>query len=155
MMRYEHTQRSPLHLILFGGAVCGLVLLWIARGDPAPAGVAAFVTVVCAVVGASFAHLTVRDEGGCLAVRFGPLPLFSRRIPYAGVTSVEAARSTLLDGWGIHWLPGRGWIYNLWGFDCVRMRCDGKTLRIGTDDVEGLLSFLREKLRAGEERTGL
>ncbi len=53
MPRYEHTQTSPLHLILF---------------------------------------------------------------------AVSAARSNWLDGWGIHYFPGRGIIYNLWGFDCVRVQ---------------------------------
>ena len=46
----------------------------------------------------------------------------------------------------IHCIPGRGWTYNLWGFDCVVVRQGNKTTRVGTDDVAGLLAFLRTKV---------
>ena len=50
----------------------------------------------------------------------------------------EVGRSRLIDGWGIHWVPGRGWTYNLWGFRCVQIKHLGRTVRIGTDDPGGL-----------------
>ena len=62
--------------------------------------------------------------------------------------TVKAARSDALDGWGIHWILGRGVIYNVWGFDCVRIQMGKKIVRVGTDDVEGLLSFLRTKVQS-------
>jgi hypothetical protein len=98
--------------------------------------------------GLCFGSLTVRDEGQWLAVRFGPLPVFRTKIAYSTITGVEAGRSDALDGWGIHWVLGRGMIYNLWGFDCVRIQMGKKTARVGTDDVEGLLSFLRTKVQS-------
>jgi hypothetical protein len=58
----------------------------------------------------------------------------------------EAGRSRLIDGWGIHWLPRRGWTYNLWGRGCVAIRTDRGPVRIGTDDPTGLERFLRAKL---------
>ena len=48
------------------------------------------------------------------------------------MTAVEAGRSSLIDGWGIHWIPGRGWTYNLWGFGCVVIQQGKKTTRVGT-----------------------
>ena len=45
-------------------------------------------------------------------------------------------------------MPGKGWIYNLWGFRCVRIHREKKMIRIGSDDVENLLGFLRGKIRA-------
>jgi hypothetical protein len=46
-----------------------------------------------------FGSLTIRDEGDCLALRFGPLPLLRKRIRYADITGVEVGRTTILDGW--------------------------------------------------------
>ncbi len=93
-----------------------------------------------------FQRLTVRDEGEWLAIRYGPLPLFFRRIPYASMTAAEAARSDWLDGAGIHYIPGRGLIYNLWGRDCVKLQLGNKKVRIGTNDVEGLLRFIKTRV---------
>ena len=93
-----------------------------------------------------FEYLLVLDEGDCLALYFGPVPLFHKRFPYSKMTAVEASRSNFLDGWGIHYVPGRGWTYNLWGFDCAKVQMGKKTVRIGTDDVEGLVRFLRTKI---------
>ncbi len=83
-----------------------------------------------------------------MAVHSGPLPVFKTKIPYSSITAVKAARSSILDGWGIHWLPGRGVIYNVWGFDCVRITVGKKTVRIGTDDVDGLTEYLRARIQS-------
>ena len=62
------------------------------------------------------------------------------------MTGVEAGRSTVLHGWGIHYMPGEGWVYNLWGFDCVVVHLGQKNIRIGTDDVQSLAGFLKGKV---------
>ena len=98
-----------------------------------------------------FMHLRVRDEGDRLSVRFGPIGLFGRRIRYSAITAVEAGRSRFLDGWGVHWIWGRGWIYNLWGFDCAVIHLGRKTVRVGTDDVAGLVAFLQSKVSSSTE----
>ena len=145
-MGYEHTQRGPIHLILLGCALGSALLTWSVT-DKLPAvlmglGVS-LLMVSCAFF---FASLTVRDEGTHLAVRFGPIPVFRTKIPYSSITGVAAAKSSVLDGWGVHWMPRRGWIYNIWGFGCVRVDLGGKTVRVGTDDVDGLVHFLTIKL---------
>ena len=48
-------------------------------------------------------------------------------------------------GWGIHYFPGRGWTYNIWGFACVKLTLGRKIIRVGTDDADGLARFLGEK----------
>ena len=103
------------------------------------------------LLGLLFAHLSVRDEGESLAVRFGPLRLFGTRIQYADVSSVQRGRSALIDGWGIHCIPGRGWTFNLWGFDCVELVVKGRALRIGSDDVDNLVTFLQSRVTTGDE----
>ena len=144
-MTYDHAQKSLIYLILLG--VC---LLSIGIGLVAPLGTPLSSALsgggaVGAFFAFSFKYLRVRDEGDCLAIRFGPLPVFRRRIPYSQITGVEPGRSWVIEGWGIHNI-GRGWIYNLWSFDCVVVHLGAKTVRIGTDDVDGLVGFVKARI---------
>ena len=139
---YRHTQRGFFHLVLFGVAGLLVLLGTTVVAEQPSAIVLTELGGVMALLALSFMHLTVRDGGDVLLVRFGPLPLLRCRIRYDAIRSVGVARSAVFDGWGVHWLPGRGWIWNLWGFDCVELDVGGKRLRIGTDDPEGLAAFL-------------
>ena len=145
-MNYEHTQHAPLHLLLHVLGAGTLIGGW-AGFDETPFVTAILVPVgiLFSLLGLMFAHLSVFDEGESLAVKFGPLRLFGTRVQYAEISSVQAARSKLIDGWGIHKIPGRGWTFNLWGYDCVELIVNGRLLRIGTDDVENLLQFLQSR----------
>lgn len=145
-MQYEHTQQAPLGLILYG---IGAVLLGTAAVFPDPSSSIAFLVgaTLVILVGAMFGSLSVRDDGDCLAVRYGPLPVFRARFSYDRIREVERSRSSLIDGWGIHWVPGRGMTLNLWGRDCVRFRLGRRVIRIGTDDADNLTAFLKEKTR--------
>ncbi len=143
---YKHTQTAPIHLLLFAVGVGMFVGAWFSRAEPIVLWVLSISALSMWIFAFSFHHLTVEDEGDRLAVRFGPLPLFGKRIAYARIQAVEAGRTSVLDGWGIHYVPGRGWTYNIWGFSCVKLTLDGKTLRIGSDDVENLLAFLQSKI---------
>jgi hypothetical protein len=95
-----------------------------------------------------FATLTVRDDGNSLLVRYGPIPLFHKRIEYDSINAAEPTRSALIDGWGIHYIPGRGWTFNLWGWSCVKLNVNGRTMRIGSDDAENLARFIQTKMAA-------
>ena len=148
---YEHTQQGPLVLVLLplcAGTIVGASTV----GEPLLRVLLVCVGAVFAVLGAMFSRLTVRETGEALDVRFGPLPLAGTRLRYDSVRAVRRARSRLVDGWGIHWLPGRGWTFNLWGFDCVEVTTDRGLLRIGTDDPDGLLQHLER--RCGAATTG-
>ena len=96
-----------------------------------------------------FTSLTIRDEGDWLALCFGPLPLLRKTVRYADITGVEVGRTRIINGWGIHYFPGRGWTYNIWGFACVKLTLGRKTIRVGTDDAEGLAKVIREKAGIG------
>jgi hypothetical protein len=52
----------------------------------------------------------------------------------------------ILDGWGLHYMPFRGWTYNIWGFACVKLTLGRKIVRVGTDDAEGLAKMIAEKI---------
>ena len=99
-----------------------------------------------------FKTLTVRDEGDSLRIQFGPLPIFGRSILFANIDSVEQGRTSILDGFGIHLNRG-GWVWNLWGFDCVELTLKkGRRMRIGTDDPTGLVAFLKEFVSQGHRK---
>ena len=97
-----------------------------------------------------FGSLTIRDDGEWLALRFGPLPLLRKTIRYADITGVEIGRTTIIDGWGIHFIPGRGWTYNVWGFACVKLTLGRKIIRVGPTTQRGWRrSFARRSAAAG------
>ncbi|MBC8875490.1 MAG: hypothetical protein H8E44_39190 [Planctomycetes bacterium] len=145
-MSYDHTQKAPLHLIFYPIVVILLVLAWIGRDQQPVVLCTLGVALTLVLVALMFKQLTVRDEGECLAIRYGPLPVFRKLILYSDMSSVESGRSAVIDGWGIHWIPGRGFTYNLWGFDCAILMVKGRIIRVGSDDAENLVAFLREKV---------
>jgi len=144
-MKYEHKQTSPLHLILYAIGIILLGAAWLSRENRVVSLILVSSAALMILAALCFGCLVVRDEGDVLALRYGPLPIFRRRIPFARITAAEPSRSAVIDGWGIHYIPGRGTTYNLWGFDCVKMKVDNRTVRVGSDDVQGLARFLTEK----------
>lgn len=145
-MSYQHTQRGPLGWLLLLAAI-GPAILAVGIGTPSPVAIVMGVVAgVFLILAASFGHLSVADRGDRLSIRFGPLPVFGRSVAYSSITNVQVSRSALIDGWGSHYMPGRGWTYNLWGRDCVELRMGSSVLRIGTDDPSRLVEFLRSKV---------
>jgi len=151
-MRYSHTQHGRLHLLFHALALCSLVGAVLVPA-PGPRWVLVIIAAVFALAGLSFGELRVEDEGEALLVRFGPVPLLKARIRYEDIASATAGRSRWIDGWGIHWVPWRGWTYNIWGFSCVQLELhSGKRIRIGTDEPAKLAEFLHDRL--AERRRG-
>ena len=146
MSTYEHTQKAPLHWLLYLPAVVLVAAAWLSRGQVLLALIMLGAAALLFILGFSFQRLTIRDEGEWLAIRYGPLPVFRTRIPYADISSVEPGQTSWIDGWGIHWIPGRGYTYNLWGFSCARLRVRGRTVQVGSDEADKLVEFLKSKL---------
>jgi len=147
---YHHTQVGRIHWLV---AVIGAFEVAIGLLAEAPSYVAVLLLVIGTsflVLAASFRQLTVREVGDQLELRFGPFPMFRRRIAYAAIQSFEVGRSRWIDGLGVHWIPGRGWTWNLWGFDCVELKTTRGPLRIGTDDPQGLAAHIAERITVRE-----
>lgn len=144
-MRYDHTQAGPWFLMIHAIAAAFLICA-IEEVIPESWGIYVWLGlfVPTAFFGFCFVHLNVRDLDDRLVVRFGPIRLFGTTIHYDQITGCSADRSTFLNGWGIHLRKG-GWIYNIWGYDCVHIQHDGKSTWIGTNDVPGLLALLEER----------
>jgi hypothetical protein len=145
-MGYEHTQKGKLHLILYFAAFSLLAFGWIIRHDHFGAGLLFCGALVCLIFGFSVHTLTVKDQGDSLEIFSGPLPLFRKNIKYSEIEDVQISRSNILDGWGLHYGIGRGWIINIWGFDCVALIIRKKEFRIGTNDKKRLFGFLKQRL---------
>jgi hypothetical protein len=147
--RYSHTQKAPLCLVIYALGVVFIVLGFTVEEAPPIQWLFPPVGLLMFLVAASFHHLTVEDhienhvEG--LAIRFGPVPFFRTTVAYSDIASVEVGRTTLLDGWGIHMSIRGGWVWNLWGRDCVVLNLKKGPLRIGTDDAKNLALFLEGK----------
>ena len=79
-----------------------------------------------------------------LQVAFGP-GWVSKTISLNDIRSATPERSNLLWGWGIRYWPGRGWMWNVAGFDIVVLELpDGRQFRVGTNDPEGLAATIRQ-----------
>ncbi len=143
--KYDHTQTGPWYLLLLGLGVFFLAMGWFVPGDEVTDVVLPVSAWSMALLAMSFRSLTVIDRGDHLALRFGPVPLFRKRVPYEDLEHVERGRLTILDGWGIHYSLRGGWVWSIWGFDCVVVRYRGRTLRIGTDDADTLVEFLNQQ----------
>jgi hypothetical protein len=146
MRSYEHTQRAPLCLLLYVVGGIMLVASFSLLNTPVIPWVMLVAGLSMVGLAASFHHLTVADEGDRLSIRFGPLPLFQRDVMYKDIVGAEPGRTTILDGWGIHMSMRGGWVWNLWGRDCVVLALRNGTLRIGTDQPEELAAFVNEQL---------
>jgi hypothetical protein len=72
--------------------------------------------------------------------------MFRRRIRYDDILEIEIGRTTIMDGWGIHWSPWGGWVWSLCAGKCVVLRRRRGVIRIGTDDAKGLAEFLKTKI---------
>ena len=149
---YWHTQKGPWSVLLYALGAIMVALAWFLRQEPIVPVILPVAGLVMLVLGASFDRLTGANEGDRLAIRFGFLPLFRKHIGYADIQTVDIGRTSLLDGWGVHLSLKGGWVWNIWGWDCVVIR-HGGTTRVGTDDAEKLAAFLRTRIpvTAGHE----
>jgi hypothetical protein len=147
---YSQTQRAPLAILLYALAFGLLATAWVTTGVPPLPLLLGGVAVLMTLLALSLHHLTVEDEGHRLAVRFGPLPLFRTGVRYEDIEGVEVGRTTLLDCCGIHWSLRGGWVWSLWGWECVVVRHRRGVLRVGTDDAANLAMFLQAKMQRGE-----
>ena len=154
LVGYDHKQPSSIFsrsLFVAGLVVAPMMLVAMWGLFPDPIFVMVGFVFSCLILGYIACHLSlrVRDEGDCLVLRFGPIPLFFKRFWYVETTAVEPSRFTIFDGWGVYYRGYTslwGWTYSVGGFGFVKVQMGRQTVRIGTDDVEGLVAFLRTKI---------
>ncbi len=137
---YQHSQAGPPLIWI---VVCcwwiPLALPW-AVTDPGrtPYLLGLFPALSLIYVGFLRLQVTVSGADILLAYTFG-WP--RRRIDRGGVISAVPERIPLWYGWGIRRTP-KGWMWNVWGRDAVRVTLTEKEFLIGTDDPGGLVAAL-------------
>jgi len=139
-MEYRHTQISSVFL--------ALVLIFIALNLYAYLKIPTFHLlrlivmvnlVIFVIMLALFYSLTVEIKNKTLTCQFG-LGFIRKKIPLPTVQEVREVRNPWYAGWGIHWVPGKYWLWNVSGFRAVELVFkDGKRFRIGTDEPESLI----------------
>lgn len=143
---YSHTQRAPLCVLLYFVSAQLLLSAWLTRE-------VVFLPVMFVVLAAlmlplsmCFHYLRVTCEADHVRIGFGPLPFFQRKVYYKDIQSAKVSRTTILDGWGIHYSLSKAWVWNLWGFECVRVQTNSGDICIGTDDAPQLVAALQERI---------
>lgn len=145
-MRYKHTQIGYLIIaVLIAVIIPVLVSAFYVREQAA---LIVFVSVFAlAIVGVLFSSLTVEIFQTYLKVSFG-LGIISKKIVLSNIESVEAVRTKWYYGWGIKYVLGEGWMWNVSGFDAVRLKLkDGTIFRIGTDEPQALEQALKSAIQ--------
>lgn len=144
MLPYRHTQIG--WVIIIGLTVPSLVA-WAMRdlvaelADPAAAWLLPGFIGLMVLLMVMFGSLTVEVDEERILIRFGP-GVVRKRWSAAEIESAEVVRTKLWHGWGIHLTP-QGWLYNVSGFDAIRIRLvGGKSKLIGTDEPAHLLGAL-------------
>jgi hypothetical protein len=62
-------------------------------------------------------------------------------------TGAELTTTQRWEGWGIHWSPQHGWIWNIAGRSAVTIRKRlGQDITLGTDDAFGLYNAIASRI---------
>ncbi len=140
-MNYRHTQIGTLTIV---AAV--LILVFAAAmlsGSDVTRSQVHVVLIVMLLVLVLFYSLTVEIRDGRVHVWFGP-GLIRRSISLDEIAAVRAVRNPWYAGWGIRWMPGSYWLWNVSGFDAVELEFkNGKRFRIGTDEPDVLVQAIQ------------
>lgn len=140
-MPYHHTQVGTIIIWAMGIGVVLIIVFSLMSGSIQSTGVAlgAFLVVVLSL----FSSLTVEIMDRNVICYFGP-GLIRKKIALTDIREVQSVRNPWVAGWGIRWIPGRYWLWNVSGLDAVElMLTDGKKFRIGTDEPEKLVRAIQ------------
>jgi hypothetical protein len=142
MTDYEHTQIGFVIIIALAATILFLVYLSMVMGFN-PVAMAVLILLLAGL--GLFGTLTVKVDEGLIEIQFGP-GVVRKGFPLKDVAACRAVKNPWYYGWGIH-LTQQGWVYNVSGLSAVELRMkNGRTYRIGTDDAEGLVRAIEERL---------
>jgi len=125
-------------------AVCSLIVIvayLFNRNHPVT-----LLAVIPFVVGAViFCRQTIQINGSSLSWNFGP-SLLMKQVALKEIAAAEPVENKWYSGWGIHFAGGE-WVYNVAGFDAVRVTLkNGQRFRLGTDEPEALTAAIRSEI---------
>ena len=142
-VRYEHRQVAwPILIGMIGtAALIGAAGIVNARLLDAP--VTLLVSFLL-LIGILMSSMTVRVTDSEVSWWFGRTHTLGKTVALADIASVEAIRTSLFEGWGIH-LTWHGWLWNVSGFNAVQIKLgSGTRYAVGTPEPQALLKAIRK-----------
>lgn len=133
---YSHTQPGYVTAGILGVAILLILVLQ-------PPSIASLIFgAVVGVIALYFSSLTIKVDEERLTWQFGR-GFLRKSVPLSDISRVEAVRTAWYYGWGIRYTPS-GWLYNVSGFDAVKVHLrSGKTFLLGTDEPDKLVDAIR------------
>lgn len=142
MREYKHTQVGYIHVIAWSAIILFFACISVFTGfEP----YTLIILILFPVLLALFSTLTVRVESGVITVQFG-VGIVRKRLQLSDVETYAKVRNPWYYGLGVRYTP-RGWLYNIYGLSAIELLMkNGKTCRVGTDDLEGFAQALEAAL---------
>jgi hypothetical protein len=146
MNKYQHTQVGLAIIFPIAITIVVFLVLLAAGVVPVPVWGAALAVLIAPLMLALWATLTVSVDEKRLLARFG-IGLIRKSIPLSRIASYQPVRMRWIHGFGIHYIPFRGWLYNVSGMQAVEIVTkSGKHTLIGTNEPETLCKALENAL---------
>ncbi len=90
--------------------------------------------------------LTVSVDPEYVRVRFGP-GAWRKTIPLDRIVLCRPVKNDWINGWGIHYIGKKCWLYNIAGMEAVEITYkNGKRTRIGTDEPDKLAEAIQDAI---------
>ena len=144
-MEYRHTQKGTVIIIslVFGIVLTILISISsIGQIHALPIPILLMVDVILFVSLALFYSLTVELKAATLICYFG-IGLIRKSILLSEIQNVQSVKNPWYVGWGIRWMPGQYWLWNISGFSAVELTLkNGSRIRLGTDEPEKLVQAI-------------
>lgn len=144
---YRHTQFGKTTIAAFVAGIAGIAVAMLFTKEIPLAGRIAQVVVLGVLISvlACFYLLAVAVSEEAVTLCFG-IGLIRIRIPLKEVVRTSVVENPWYYGCGIKYI-GKGWLYSVSGRQAVELEFkNGRRARIGTDDPEGLLKAIKQRL---------
>ena len=148
-MAYDHTQPGKFLRIWLGGIVtifASITISLLVSGQLQGAGLFAGITLFSGFIASMFHNLTVQITSDTLRWSFG-IGVIRKSVLLDDIQDATIVKTRWYHGWGVKWY-GRGWLYNVDGFDAVEINLrNGRQIRIGTDEPQSLHQAIQAACR--------
>lgn len=136
METYRHKQFSLWPLLAIG------IFALLRRKKPR----SSFLALGVALLTMQLSALTTRVDERGVSWNSG-LSLPSGEIPFDEIADVRMTQTEFWEGFGIHWMPQRGWLWKVSGRDAVTIRKkNGGMITLGSDDAAGLYDAINARV---------
>ena len=146
-MQYQHKQFGTFITIALATGMLLALLPFFITGKFPPVLIA--VLVVLAVVWVLLFSLSIELKDNALICRLGA-GLIHRKIRLSEIRQSRIISNPWYAGFGIHWVPGQYWVWNVSGRRGVELSLkSGERFRLGTDEPEALMRALKSNKKKG------